>query len=131
MSSTTALPSNKKFGWFFSGITALFCAYFYHEAKEMTAVILGFTSILFALLATVAPNFLEPLNKIWFALGVLLGKIVSPIVLGMIFFFIITPVAVVTRVFGRDELLIKKRQVQSYWIDKEAADPDTFKNQFL
>jgi hypothetical protein len=59
-----------------------------------------------------------------------MGKFVSPIVLGIIFFLLITPVAIITRLFGRDELLIKKREVPSYWIEKEAIDPDSFKDQF-
>jgi hypothetical protein len=75
---------------------------------------------------------LTPLNWLWYELGMLLGKIVNPIVLGFIFFVLITPVSIVTRLFGRDELRIKKRHVESYWIDRSPPGPplDSFKNQY-
>jgi hypothetical protein len=65
-------------------------------------------------------------------LGLLLGKIISPIVLGLIFFVLITPVSLVTRLFGRDELKMKKRSVESYWVDRSPPEPpsNTFKNQY-
>jgi hypothetical protein len=59
-----------------------------------------------------------------------LGKIVSPVILSVIFFIMIVPVSVITRAFGRDVLLLKKREVPSYWVDKESIEPDSFKNQF-
>jgi hypothetical protein len=62
----------------------------------------------------------------------LLGKIVSPIVLGLIFFVLITPAALITRLFGRDELKIKKRTVESYWVDRSTLglESESFKNQY-
>ena len=64
-------------------------------------------STLFAIAAFLTPQILSPLNRLWFCLGLLLGKIVSPIVLALIFFVLITPVSLVTRLFGRDELKMK------------------------
>jgi len=66
------------------------------------------------------------------ALGHLLGRIVSPIVLGLIFFVLITPVALFGRVAGRDPLRLKPRAISSYWVKREPAGPtpDSFKNQF-
>jgi hypothetical protein len=60
----------------------------------------------------------------------LLGKVVSPITLSIIFFVLIVPIAFITRLFGRDVLSLEKRQVSSYWVDKESLDPESFKNQF-
>jgi len=75
---------------------------------------------------------LAPLNRIWYEFGMLLGKVVSPIVLGMIFFLLITPISVMTRMCGRDELKIKKKSLQSYWVDRLPPGPlpESFKNQF-
>jgi hypothetical protein len=86
----------------------------------------------FGLLSLTHPRVLAPLNKAWFYLGRALGKIISPIVMGIIFFGILTPVALATRLFGRDELRLKRRAINSYWLDRtsplEAAQ--SFKNQF-
>ena len=127
---TAIMPSNKKFGWVFSGITAFSCAYFYWKMNEMASLSLGAVSTLFLLFTAIAPNVLGPLNKLWFKLGLFLGKIVSPVVLGIIFFIVISPASICMRIFGRDALLMKKRQVTSYWINREPAGLDEFKNQF-
>ncbi|HEY6254016.1 MAG TPA: SxtJ family membrane protein [Candidatus Angelobacter sp.] len=84
------------------------------------------------LLSFTNPQLLAPLNKAWFYLGRSLGKIVSPIVLGIIFLGILTPVSVLTRLFGRDELRLKRRAINSYWIDRTSpiAAAQSFKNQF-
>ena len=78
------------------------------------------------------PRLLRPLNKGWFELGLLLGRIVNPIVLGIFFFFVITPIAMVTRLFGRDELKTKKRIVDSYWIERIPPGPkgESFNHKF-
>ncbi|MBT8523621.1 hypothetical protein G6735_04755 [Polynucleobacter paneuropaeus] len=124
------MPSNQKFGWFFTALSAILCAYFSLKSKEALFVIFGGASIALALLVIVAPNILYPLNKAWYVLGLLLGKIISPIILGCIFFMIITPIAILMRLFGRDALLLKERKVASFWITKEHTESDTFKNQF-
>ena len=61
-----------------------------------------------------------------------MGKVVSPIVLGILFFIVISPVAIVTRLFGRDVLLLRKRNVNSYWIERNppGPQPESFKEQF-
>ena len=125
-------PSNKKFGLFFSGIFALMTAYAYLKFRSEFAIFELMTSALFAIAAFLTPQILTPLNRLWFSLGLLLGKIVSPIALGLIFFLLITPVALVARLFGRDELKIKKRTVKSYWVDRSPPGPpsDSFKNQY-
>ena len=99
------------------------------------AVVLSLVAIAvaFVLLGFVAPKVLRPLNWLWFQLGLLLGKIVSPLVLGAIFFLMLTPVSLVTRLFGRDELRLKRKASQtSYWLDRAppGPEPESFKNQF-
>ena len=62
----------------------------------------------------------------------LLGKIVSPLVLGFLFLVLVTPVAIVTQLIGRDPLRMKKRCLSSYWIERDAMGPEpaSFKNQY-
>ena len=95
-------------------------------------IIFIFLATLFALLALIAPARLALLNKLWFQLGLFLGRVVNPIVLGVIFFMFITPVAIITKLFGRDELLINKRTVSTYWLERKpiGPKPESFKNQF-
>lgn len=127
------IPSNRSFGLLFAGVFALLAAYAgYHGANVTTVygwLVAGATA---GLVAVVAPNLLTPFNKAWMKLGDLMGKVVSPLVLGVIFFVLITPVALVTRLFGRDELRLKKTNASSYWIDRVPPGPagDSFKNQF-
>lgn len=70
--------------------------------------------------------------EVWAMLGHALGRVVSPIVLGVIFFLVLTPIAVFGRLAGRDELRLKARQRDSHWIEREASEPSrtSFKNQF-
>jgi hypothetical protein len=87
----------------------------------------------FALCAWLAPQLLAPLNRLWFRFGNLLHRIVSPIALGIIFFGVITPYALVMRLFGRDQLLLRRRSARpSYWVRREPPGPprDSFRNQF-
>ena len=122
--------SNKKFGCLFTLIFLV--GYLYLRDKNFLwfAIACLSLSILFALITIFIPSALAPLNKAWFALSLFLGRVVSPIVLSMIFFVVIVPVALIARLFGRDALLLKKRKVASYWVDKEPIEPDSFKNQF-
>ena len=126
------LPSNKKFGLFFSTIFLLLAAYAYWKIRFDFALVALIPSIFFAIATFFSPQILSPLNRLWYSLGLLLGKIVSPIVLGVIFFVLITPVSLLTRLFGRDELKMKKRSVESYWVDRSPCgiSSDSFKNQF-
>ena len=126
------LPSNKKFGLFFTGV--FLCATLYLYFLEPLAWYWSSSlsvAILFGIFTFIKPNFLKPLNIAWFKLGLLLGAVVSPLVLGIIFFGLITPVALVARIFGRDELKMKSRQLKTYWIAREdSIEPNSFKDQF-
>lgn len=128
------LPSERKFGLLFAVISLAFLAWGAYKGWRLVALgALGVAAAVFAALALAAPALLRPLNKAWFQLGLLMGRIVNPLVMGVLFFLLITPVAVVSRVFGRDVLRIRRRQVASYWVDRE-ADPtgqaEGFKHQF-
>lgn len=131
--SPPRLPSERRFGFTMSVVFAALAGYGAIRHRNRTvciAFIVG--SIIFALLAFVVPRALVLFNKLWFHLGQALGKIVSPIVLGVIFYGILTPISVVTRFFGRDELRLKRRALDSYWIDctSSRSSAESFERQF-
>jgi len=89
------------------------------------------TALIFLLVTLLKSDVLLPLNKLWMRLGILLGMIVSPIVLGIIFFGLITPIAMLMRLSGRDELHLKFTQKTSHWISREEpVKSESFKYQF-
>ncbi len=127
------LPSELKFGLLFAGVFCLAGGYALYKSWPLhTAVALFVVAAVFLALAVLRPRVLRPLNLAWLALGMLLGKLTSPIVMGVIFFLIVTPVAFAMKLAGRDLLGLHKRNVQSYWIDRNPPGPapDSFKNQF-
>jgi hypothetical protein len=131
MSPTPPLPPNRQFGLFFSVVFALVGFYLLWQGQLLWPLALFFVASLLFFLALVLPKALTPLNRGWLQLGLLLGRIISPLVIGLLFFLLITPVALLTRLFGRDALRLKKQQVDSYWLQRESPDPaDSFKNQF-
>ena len=86
-------------------------------------------SIIFLTLGLINSKILTPLNKLWFKFGILLGKIVSPIILGIIYFFVVTPIGFLMRFFGKDVLNLKYNNNKSYWIEK-TGPKSKMKNQF-
>ena len=129
--SELKLPSNKKFGFFFSVIFLLISSYYLYLNEIIIALILGFISVLFFFVSLLNAGLLLPLNIVWMKLGILLGKLISPIVLGTIFFFMFTPVAVIMRLVGRDELRLRLNFQDSYWIKRKSSiNKASFKRQF-
>jgi uncharacterized membrane protein len=127
------LPSNKKFGLLFFGVFFALALYAYskNEASLIIGLLLLLSSV-FLISSFFYQGLLSPLNKAWFMLGLALGKIVSPIVLGIIFFGLITPIALIARLLGRDELKLKRPKKSTYWSEPigSNSDADSFKNQF-
>ena len=130
LGASSKAPSNAKLGWLLSVVFATVAICNYPKPLYFCAGILR--SFLLALATFFSPKTLKPLNQIWYKLGTLLGKIINPIVLGLIFFVIITPISIITRLFGRDELKIKKSLIQSYWVTRNppGPSPKSFKNQY-
>lgn len=128
------LPSERRFGALFAVVFSLAGIYGHFVKGWSPAVVNGLflACAVTACVAVLAPKLLAPFNKAWFQLGLLMGKVVSPIVLGAIFFLMLTPVGVIGRLLGRDELRLRKKPVTSWWIDRDPPGPagDTFKNQF-
>lgn len=127
------LPSNRTFGLLFIGVFAILGAYGLWRGWSTELVKAFFiVSALLLVVTLLVPKLLTPFNKAWYQLGLLMGKVVSPIVLGVIFFIIITPVAIVTKLAGRDALKLRKQNVDSHWIDRKppGPEPESFKEQF-
>ena len=86
-------------------------------------------SLVFLILGLLNSNILTPLNKAWFKFGILLGKVISPIIMGIIFFFVVTPIGLLMRILKKDLLNLKYNNNKSYWIEK--TEPKSkMKNQF-
>ena len=127
------LPSNFKFGLFFAAVFAggAIYAWIYTSLTQLIWV-LAVLSVVMFILAFLLPDLLLPLNKAWIHLGMLIGMVVSPIVMGLMFFILFTPVAFVMRLAGRDELRLKKTPRPSHWKPRVPAGPEptSFNNQF-
>jgi hypothetical protein len=130
LSNSVHISSNKKFGWLLVAIFGIAFAYFQQKNCAALAIFSLSAAIFLALVAINIPTALAPLNRAWFDLSLSLGKVISPILLSIIFFTLIVPIAVMTRLFGRDVLMLKRREVFTYWINKESIHPESFKKQF-
>ena len=122
------IGSNRSFGIVFSIVFLLISIY---------PLIIGdsfrywslFISLIFLILGLSNSKILTPINKIWFKFGILLGKIISPLVMGFIFFFIVTPIGLLMRMLQKDLLNLKFNNNKSYWI-KKTEPKSKMKNQF-
>ena len=122
------IGSNKSFGVVFFIvflIVGLFPLINDQEMKVWSLLI----SLIFLILGLINSTILTPLNKIWFKFGILLGKIVSPIIMGMIFFLVVTPIGILMKILKKDLLNLKYNNDQSYWIEKNEPK-SKMKNQF-
>ena len=86
-------------------------------------------SLVFLILGILNSKILSPLNKIWYKFGIFLGNFIAPIVMGFIYFLVVTPTGILVRVFKKDLLNLKKNRERTYWIEKNDKN-NTMKNQF-
>ena len=87
------------------------------------------TSLIFLILGLTNSKILTPLNIIWFKFGLFLGKIVSPLIMGIIFFLVVTPTGILMRIFNKDILNLKYNNKTTYWIEK-SGPKSKMKKQF-
>ena len=122
------IGSNKSFGTVFFIVFTLIGLYPLLKGGNLNiiSILIGIIILILGILNT---RFLTPLNKIWFKFGILLGQIISPVVMGIIFFLVVTPIAFIMRVLGKDVLKLKKNTDNSYWIKKTDLK-SKMKNQF-
>ena len=122
------IGSNKSFGIVFFIVFLLIAIYPLINNGELRIWSLV-VAIIFFILGLVNSKVLTPLNKLWFKFGLLLGKIVSPLIMGFIFFFVVTPIAFIMRIIGKDLLNLKFNNKKTYWIEK-TGPKSKMKNQF-
>ena len=128
MDDNIKIGSNRSFGIVFFVVFILIG--FYPLLKDGNLnIILILIGLIFLILGILNSRILTPLNKIWFKFGIFLGQIISPIVMGIIFFLVVTPIAFIMRVLGKDVLELKKKTDNSYWIKKTDLK-SKMKNQF-
>ena len=122
------ISSNRSFGIVFFVVFLLIALYpltYGGEIRIWSLII----SIIFLILGLLNSKILSPLNKIWFKFGILLGKIISPLIMGIIFFLVVTPIGLIMRLLGKDVLNLKYNKNKSYWIEKNGPK-SKMKNQF-
>ena len=119
MQKNIKLPSNRNFGVvFFIAflIIALWPLLKQNEIRIWSLII----SFIFFVLGLINSKLLTPLNKLWFKFGILLGNIISPIVMGIVFFIFVTPTGIIMRLLRKDLIGLKKNNEKTYWIKKNS-----------
>ena len=120
--------SNRSFGIVFFVVFLLIALYpitYSGEIRVWSLII----SLIFLILGLLKSKILTPLNKFWFKFGIFLGKIISPVIMGIIFFLVVTPIGLIMRLLIKDVLNLKYNKNKSYWIEK-TDQKSKMKNQF-
>ena len=122
------ISSNKNFGIVFFAVFLLIALYPLTNQEDIR-IWSVFISLFFLILGLLNSKILTPLNVLWFKFGILLGKIVSPLIMGIIFFAVVTPIALMMKMLKKDLLNLKYNNKNTYWIEK--TEPKSkMKNQF-
>jgi len=124
----TKLPSNLNFGVVFF-IVFLIVALWPLLKDENLRLWAFIISLIFLILGLLNAKILTPFNKIWMKFGEILGSIISPLVMGIIFFGIVTPIGLFLKLIGKDVLKLKQNKKNTYWIEKDNSN-NSMKNQF-
>ena len=122
------LGSNRSFGIVFFIVFLIIAIYPLIDGgviRQWSLII----SVIFLFLGLLNSKILNPLNKVWFKFGIFLGKIISPLVMGIIFFLVVTPIGILMRILNKDLLNLKFNKKSSYWIEKNEPK-SKMKNQF-
>ena len=122
------IGSNRSFGIVFFIVFLLISIYPLINNEDIRIWSL-LVSLIFLVLGLINSNILSPLNKLWFKFGILLGKIISPIIMAIIFFLVVTPIGLMMRIISKDLLNLKYSDYKSYWIEK-TGPKSKMKNQF-
>jgi hypothetical protein len=130
--SNVNIPSNKSFGVFLSVIFLIFSLLSYFNDLSSYYLLFFFLSLIILFITIIFPKVLGPFNFIWMKFGIYLGKIMNPIILSFIYFFIISPLAIILNLLGRDELRLKPKKVATYWVIRKEKniDKNFFEDQF-
>ena len=122
------ISSNRSFGIVFFIVFLLIASYpltYSGEIRVWSAII----SLIFLILGLLNSKILTPLNKLWFKFGIFLSKIISPFIMGIIFFLVVTPIGLIMKLMRKDLLNLKHNKGKTYWIEKKGPK-SKMKNQF-
>ncbi len=122
------ISSNKSFGIVFAIVFFLIGLWPIIKSNDIRIWSL-ILSVIFLILGLMNSSILTTLNKIWFRFGIFLGNFIAPVVMGIIFFFVVTPIGLIMRLLGRDLIKLKKNNENSYWIEKKDTE-SSMKKQF-
>ena len=122
------ISSNKSFGIVFC-VLFLIIALFPITNGQSIRIWSLVISVIFLILGLLNSKFLTPLNKLWSNFGIFLGNFISPIVMAIVFFSIVTPTSILMKIFGKNLLNLKKKNKNSYWIERSRIK-STMKDQF-
>ena len=122
------ISSNRSFGIVFFIVFILIAFYPLINQGEVR-IWSVLVSLFFLIFGIINSKILTPLNKIWFKFGIFLGKMISPIVMGLIFFVVVTPIGILMRIMNKDLLNLKFNKKSTYWIEKNEPK-SKMKNQF-
>ena len=112
------MSSNRSFGILFFIVFLIIGLWPLKNNNDPNYIFLGLSSI-FLILGIINSKLLYPLNKAWVKFGEILGMIIAPIVMGLVYFIILTPISLLVRLFGKDLLKLKKNKSSTYWIKRE------------
>ncbi len=128
MQHNIKLPTNRNFGIVF--FLVFFIVGIWPLLNQGNIRLWAITiSGIFLALGLINSKLLSPLNKLWFKFGMFLGNFIAPIVMGIVFFLVVTPTGLIMRLLGKDLLNLKKNNKNSYWIEKDNSNSN-LKNQF-
>ena len=122
------IGSNKSFGIVFFIVFLIIALYPMLKEQDLRLWSL-IISFIFLILGMINSSILTPLNKIWFKFGILLGNIISPIVMAIVFFGVVLPTGIVMKILKKDLIALKKNNKNTYWIEKKSK-MTSMKNQF-
>ena len=122
------ISSNRNFGVIFFIVFLVISLYPLINSGDIRVWSL-LISLIFLILGLFNSKILTPLNKLWFKFGLFLGKIISPIIMTIIFFLVVTPIGFLMRMLGKDLLNLKYNKDKSYWVEK-TGPKNKMKNQF-
>ena len=128
MQEKIKLPSNRNFGIVFAIVFMIIALWPLLNQNEIRVWSLTI-SLIFLVLGLINSKLLSPLNKVWFKFGLILGSIIAPIVMGIVFFLVVTPTGLIMKALGKDLLKLKKNTNSTYWLDKDNSN-NSLKNQF-
>ena len=115
MNKKVWMSSNRSFGLVFFAfflIIGLWPIFEYEQVRIWSII----AALIFLILGILDSKHLTPLNRFWMKFGLFLGKIISPIVMGIVFFLVVTPIGILMKIFGKDLLNIKYKKNESYWV---------------